>query len=118
MRLKALSIVAPSGTKIANGQKTIEVRSWKPTLSPNEDLLIVENTKFLRQEGDTDPMGKAVAIVKVKAVREYLKSDIRAACASSWDTGYYSWLLTDIRPVESEATILAARNIYDVDFDF
>ncbi len=110
--------MAPSGTKIANGAKTLEVRSWMPNISPDEDLLIVENSTFLRNDGDIDPTGRAVAIVRVKKVREYLESDIPAACASRWDPGYYSWELTDVRPIERENKILAARNIYEVDFDF
>lgn len=114
--MKAISIVYPNGSKIANSEKTIEVRSWMPTIALGQDLLIVENNRFLRSDGDTDPDGKPVAVVKIKKVREYIKEDIPAACASRWDPGYYSWELEDVRPINSSATILAAREIYDVDF--
>ncbi len=114
-RMKALSIVYPGGQKIASGLKTIEVRSWMPPEDLTGDLLIVENHKFLRNDGDTDPDGKVVAIVKIKKVREYLESDIPAAAASRWEPGYYSWELTEVRPISSDAKVLAARHIYEVE---
>lgn len=66
--MKALSVVSPSGRKIASGEKTIEVRRWLPDLSPHEDLLIVENDKYLTKTGDIDPDGRAVAIVRISLV--------------------------------------------------
>jgi hypothetical protein len=117
MKIKALSIVFPNGSKIARGEKTIEVRSWKPGVSPDEDLLIVENRKYLRKPGETDDDGKAVALVRIKAVREYLRTDISAACASRWEPGYFSWELSDVRPLRSEKKTLAAREIYEVEFE-
>ena len=113
--MKAISIVSPSGTRIAKGEKTIEVRSWLPTIALGEDLLIVENNNFLRTEGEIDPNGSPVAIVKIKNVREYLASDVSAACASRWEAGYYSWELEDIRPIHSKSKIIAARGIYEVE---
>lgn len=77
---------------------------------------IVENHNYLRNEGDIDPAGKVVAIVKIKLTREYVESDIPAAMASRWEPGYYSWELMDIRPVENSKTVIAARGIYDIDF--
>jgi hypothetical protein len=50
--MKALSIVTPSGTRIAIGAKTLEIRRWAPDLRADEDLLIVENTRFLREDGE------------------------------------------------------------------
>lgn len=47
--MKALSIVLPNGTRIARGFKTIEVRSWKPTIDFENDFLIVENDYFLKE---------------------------------------------------------------------
>lgn len=117
MKFKAISIVYPGGQKISKGLKTIEVRSWMPPSDLTGDLLIVENHNYLREEGQTDHEGKAVALVKIKNVREYLESDIPAATASRWAPGYYSWELTDVRPVESTQKVLAARDIYEVDVD-
>ena len=99
MKFKCLSIVKPNGVRIAQQEKTLEVRSWVPDLSPDEDLLIIENEKYLKNEEDIDPNGKPVALVKVRKIREYKKEDIQAACATRWDPGYYSWELYDIRPI-------------------
>ncbi len=115
MILNALSIVFPGGTNIAQGKKTIEVRSWLPPSDFNGDLVIVENKKILREEGDVDPEGVAVALVKIKLTREYLESDIPAAMASRWEPGYYSWELMDVRPIDNSGPVLAARGIYKIE---
>ena len=117
MKYKALSIVYPGGQKIAQGLKTIEVRSWKPPEDFTGDLLIVENHNYLKEEGQIDPQGKPVALVKIKEVREYLHSDIPAAAASRWEPGYFSWELEDVRPIETNETVHAARYIYQVEID-
>ena len=117
MKFKTLSIVYPNGTKIARGEKTIEVRSWHPPADFEGDLLIVENKKILRNEGETDLEGTPVALVKIKKVRTYEDSDILAACASKWEPGYFSWELTDIRPLNSSLQVLAARGIYEIELD-
>lgn len=113
-RFKALSIVTPNGGRIACGQKTLEVRRWQPHLDPSEDLLIVENGRFLHEDGDEDD-GHAVAIVRVRAVRPFVEADIPAACASSYADGWLAWELTDVRPINPPLPARAARGIYAVD---
>lgn len=77
--IKALSIVRPSGSRIASGEKTLEVRRWRPNLAPCEDLLIVENDHFLHNAGDQDNNGVPVAIVKIRVVRPFVFSDMQSA---------------------------------------
>lgn len=115
--MKALSIVAPGGTKIAQGLKTLEIRRWAPALAPDEDLLIVENTRFLHEEGDEDDNGRAVAIVRVAAVRPFEITDIAAACASYHEDGWLAWELTTIRALSCPQPLRAARGIYDLAVD-
>lgn len=115
MKIKALSVVAPSGTLIASGEKTLEVRRWHPHIAPDEDLLIIENRHYLRQDGEEDPDGHAVALVRVKTVRTFERTDIAAACASYYEEGWLTWELTDIRPVSCGQRIIAARGIYQVE---
>lgn len=114
--IKALSIVRPSGSRIASGEKTIEVRRWEPNLASSDDLLIVENGRFLHREGDKDENGIPVAIVKVTTVRPFTLSDMEAACASYFEEGWLAWELTDVRPIQSPVAVIAARGIYEVDF--
>ncbi|WP_411165305.1 ASCH domain-containing protein [Klebsiella oxytoca] len=61
--IKALSVVALAGQLIAAVKKTIEVRRWIPDLSPEEDLLIIENLNYLMKDGDEES-SIAVAVVK------------------------------------------------------
>jgi len=114
--IKALSVVRPSGRRIASGEKTLEVRRWKPELTRFDDLLIVENGRFLHRDGDHDEDGVPIAIVKVKAVRPFTLADMEAACASYFEEGWLAWELADVRPVHFSAHIIAARDIYEVDF--
>jgi hypothetical protein len=114
--MKTISIVAPNGTRIADGIKTLEVRSWIPNLNPDEELLIVENERYLKIEGDVDPNGHAVAIVKVARVRTFEKDDIAAACATSFADGYYSWELTDVKKIRNSMPVPAKRGLYETDF--
>lgn len=85
-------------------------------MTPSDDLLIVENSRFLHRDGDHDEDGIPVAIVKVKAVRPFTFSDMEAACASYFEEGWFSWELADVRPVQSTTRVIAARDIYEVDF--
>lgn len=117
MRIKALSIVHPGGSRIAAGLKTLEARRWTPGLSPDEDLLIVENHRFLHRDGETDPDGRAVAVVRVARTRPFTRGDMAAACAGSFAEGWLAWELTHIRPLTRGPRIPAARGVYEVDLD-
>ncbi|WP_173911604.1 ASCH domain-containing protein [Acinetobacter sp. Marseille-Q1618] len=112
----ALSIVAPSGTKIAQGLKTLEIRSWTPKQLPLRDLVIVENTQFLTAEY-TEEMGSAVAIVDIASVHPWREDEVEAACASNWAEGYWAWVICNVRPISQPFEVLAQRKIYLVDLD-
>ena len=77
----ALSIVAPSGQRIAQGIKTLEVRSWRPDQFPLKDLVIVENQTYLNNEGDEE-LGYAVALVDIDSIHTWQENEVDAACAS------------------------------------
>lgn len=112
---RALSIVAPHGSNIAAGKKTLEVRSWRPESLPIRDLLIVENANFLSADSPVDPDGTAVAIVDVEEVHEWQPSEVEAACSSGWVPGYWAWSLSNVRPVTNGATLPAKRKLYEVE---
>ncbi|PWC12516.1 ASCH domain-containing protein [Brenneria corticis] len=113
--MKAISVVAPAGQKIATGKKTLEIRKWHPEISADEDLLIVENQNYLLADGDEE-MGIAVAIVQVKKVRPFVERDIAAACASYFESGWLAWEMTNIRVIKEPVAIIAKRKIYQVDW--
>lgn len=111
----ALSVVKPAGRKIAQGQKTIEVRRWRPDLAADQDLMIVENERYLLKYGDEDPNGRVVAIVRIGVVRPWTFADLQASCATSFEEGWLAWELHSVRPVTSTVPVLAARRLYELD---
>jgi hypothetical protein len=116
LRMQALSVVAPWGQAIASGRKTIEVRSWIPATWPIDDLLIVENHRRLTIDAPEDPDGRAVAIVRVVAVRPWQPSDAEAAC-SPYEPGWHAWVLADVRPVHAVVPVVARRRLYWTEID-
>lgn len=112
----ALSIVAPMGQYIAQGKKTLEIRSWRPTHLPLKDLLIVENQHYLTQEGDEE-LGYAVAMVDVEAIHPWKEDELEAAMASYWDEGYWAWVLSNVRPMLVQTPVMAKRKIYFIEID-
>ncbi len=112
--INAISIVCPGGTRIATGEKTLKVRRWEPDLDPADDLLIVENKRFLHKAGEEDETGRPVAIVKVAFVRPFVPSDMKAACANYFEEGWFAWELTQVRPVQSDTTVRATTGIYRI----
>ena len=113
MQLNALSIVYPAATRIAEGRKTLEIRSWQPPVLPLKDLLIVENHRRLECDGDTDPNGLAVALVDVTHVRPWTPEDAERD-GHTFAAGYHAWLLTNVRPIAPPLRVPAERLIYQV----
>ena len=79
---------------------------------PLQDLLIVENHKYLTAPGDSDPEGRAVAFVDVIDIRPWLEKDIEAACAREWTRGYWAWELANVRPITQAVRVTAERRLY------
>lgn len=114
--MKALAVFHPGGSRIATGEQTIEVRSWRPALAEGEDLVIVETHRRLQSEGDIDLNGRIVAVVKVRAVRPFGVPDLGRACALFFEEGQFAWELTDARPVRPQRhPVPATRGIYQLD---
>lgn len=113
----ALSIVAPNGTLIAAGRKTLEIRSWRPPHVPLRDLLIIQNQRFLTGADEVDPDGAAVAFVDVEAIHPWQPSELRAACANQWVPGRWAWQLTHVRVVVGVFRLDARRKLYQVQID-
>lgn len=111
----AISIVSPHGSNIASGKKTIEVRSWQPPKLPIKNLMVVENSVYLTQEGQSDPDGKAVALVDVWHVEPWLPSQVEAACSNGWQPGYFAWHLENVRPLAQPPCVSAKRKLYKVE---
>lgn len=113
----ALSIVAPHGTRIAEGRKTLEVRSWRPESVPLRDLLIVENGNRLSGDRPVDPDGRAVALVDVLEVHPWRADEVEAACSSGWLPGYYAWVLGNVRVLEMPQAVAARLGLYVIELE-
>lgn len=115
-KYSALSIVAPGGERIRSGQKTIEVRKWKPKILPLFDLVIVENSTYLSNSGvSQDPNGKAVALVDVLSISEWKQDELEDAYGSYWEEGWLGWKLSNIRPLTYENPVDAKLRIYEIE---
>jgi hypothetical protein len=90
--MKALSLVEGAGELIASGEKTLEIRRWKPEELPLRDLAIVENGRRLTRDEPFDPDGRVVAVVDVTGVRAWRPEDAEAA-QSTWEEGWLAWEL-------------------------
>jgi len=113
MQMNALSIVHPAATKIATGEKTLEIRSWKPPAIPLHDLLIVENRRRLDREGDIDPEGWAVAVIDVTSVRDWTEEDAQRG-GHVFVPGYHAWVIANVRKMDPPFRAQAERLIYQV----
>ncbi|WEN15053.1 ASCH domain-containing protein [Rhodanobacter sp. AS-Z3] len=109
----ALSIVAPNGSRIAAGNKTLEIRSWQPPRWPLRDLLIVENRILLTGDDQVDRDGIAVALVDVEDVHAWQPDELDAACWDHWQPDLWAWEITRVRPLYGTLVVAARRKIYE-----
>ncbi|WP_241025767.1 MULTISPECIES: ASCH domain-containing protein [unclassified Burkholderia] len=111
MPRSALSIVKPAVDDIVAGRKRVEIRSWAPPVIPLRDLVLVQNTIFLRQDGQEDPDGIALALVDVVGVHDWTPDEARAQ-GKQWCAGYVCWELTNVRAIDPPFRCAAKRGIY------
>ena len=96
--MKALSIKQPYATLIANGIKTLEVRSWRTNYRGS--LVIVSSKQpdreaMLKYPLQDAPQGVTVALVELVDIREGQKKDRKAALVDP--AGRFVWELRVIR---------------------
>jgi len=116
MTYEALSIVYPAATKIADGRKTLEIRSWQPPRVPLRNLVIVENHRRLDRDGDVDPEGLAVAFVDIEQVRDWTPEDAQRD-GHQFVPGYFAWVIANVRPFAKPVRVPAERLIYKVELE-
>lgn len=116
IRYFALSIVAPGGDLIRSGNKTLEIRKWRPDVLPLRDLLIVQNSIWLSGSGlAEDPHGRAVALVDIDSISAWREEDLAAAGGSEWERGCLAWRITNVRLIDCEMQVPAKLRIYEVE---
>lgn len=114
--MKTLAIRQPWISLIAEGDKTIEVRSWRT--NHRGPLLLVASGKPLQVDCDgemhTLPAGCQVCIVDMVECRPFLRTDLVAAALDldQYDTGLWAWELRNPRDV-IEAPHKGRLRLYD-----
>jgi hypothetical protein len=114
MTAYALSIVHPAGTRIAEGKKTLEIRSWLPPRLPLLNLLVVENRRRLDREGEVDADGLGMAWIDILRVRPWTEEDA-SRDGHRFQPGYHAWEISNVRPVAEPFRVRAERGIYRVE---
>lgn len=93
--MKCLSVKNPYAGWIADGSKTIELRSWRSHY--RGPVVICASAR-----GETTdhgmPDGVVRCLVDLVDVRPFLKSDV-AAAKNAWRPGLFAWVLTNRRPL-------------------
>lgn len=115
-KFPALSIVAPGGSRIRSGEKTLEIREWAPEKLPLLNLVIVQNKIRLSSDGITeDPEGEAVALVEVVSVDPWKESDLETSCGKFWEPGWLAWRLENVRALRFDCHFPARLRIYSIE---
>jgi hypothetical protein len=104
--MKALSVRQPWASLIADGEKTIEVRSW-PT-HHRGPLLICSSSKPDADHALQDdqgmaidlPLGMLLAEVDISDCRPLTPDDLHDACRENWSPGLWAWILTNPRHID------------------
>ncbi len=106
--MKTLSVKYPWCHKIATGEKTIEVRSWK---TDYRGQLLIASSKTPKWE----MAGKAICIVDLVDVRRIEEDDQDTTCLEWANETDYSWVLANPRPARP-IDVKGKLSIYDTDY--
>lgn len=123
--MKAVSIKQPWANMIADGEKTIETRTWKtsyrgPLLivsSKKPDLTMLPQTSNRKLNAlvmaEHGPYGYAVAVARLTGCRP-MQPDDTVATACCCYPGAIAWLLKDTRRIKP-FPVKGSLGLYDVD---
>lgn len=106
--MRALSVKQPWANLIADGRKTIEVRTWRTTY---RGLVLIVSS----QKPKIEPIGSAVAIAEIVDCRPMGIEDEGLACCEM-RLGDFAWVLNNVRPIVP-IKIKGALGIYRVDIE-
>ena len=111
--MKCISVKQPWATKIANGCKTIETRTWSTNY--RGPLAIASSKKPCICPKRIYPAGCVVCVVKLIDCRPMTAYDEAAACCDLYD-GAWAWILEDIKKIEPRK-VKGQLSIYDIDLE-
>ena len=106
--VKALSVKQPWADMIMNGQKKIEIRTWRTRY--RGDVIICSS-----QSPKTERSGLALCIAEIYDVRPVTKEDSVNACCDVDIETEYAWCLKNIRRLKYFEPIKGKLSIYDIE---
>ncbi|HDZ9177982.1 MULTISPECIES: ASCH domain-containing protein [Vibrio] len=114
--MKALSVVEPWGTMIANKTKLLEIRTWRPEVLPMLNVALVQNSTRLTKDADEDLTGQVVAVVDIVSCEPWVKEDCEhSGCdESEFESGWLAWKLSNVRKLDNPVKAIAKRKFYDL----
>jgi len=108
--MKTLSVQQPWATFIAQGWKTIEVRTWRTDyrgpllIAASKGSNLPADVTHIEEDGEqiAMPRGVALCVVDLLDIRPLLKADMKAAEMKPKDfvAGSWAWVLGNPRAVE------------------
>jgi hypothetical protein len=105
--MKALSVKQPWANMIAEGEKTIETRTWSTDY--RGEILIVSS-----RDPDIPPSGCAVAVAKLVDCRPMSVLDEPYARCRKY-TGAYAWVLENVRRIKSPFPVQGQLRLFETD---
>lgn len=102
--MRCLSVRQPWAQLIAEGTKTIELRTWA-TKYRGPLVIVAGKARAKKSERSAPwveidgPRGAAIAIAELVDCRPATRSDARAACTAPAE-GEWAWVLGEVRPIE------------------
>jgi hypothetical protein len=105
--MKALSVKQPWANMIAQGEKTIETRTWATDY--RGDILIVS-----ARLPDIPPAGCAVAVATLVDCRPMSVLDEPAACCRK-HPGAYAWMLENVRRIKNPFPVQGQLRLFEAD---
>jgi hypothetical protein len=105
--MRTITIKQPWAAWIADGHKTVELRTWRTDYRGRLLITASANPAKCRVELDDGttrilPAGCLVCVVDLVDCRPATAADSDAACCDVVDNGLFAWVLANPRPVQPE----------------
>lgn len=110
--MKALSVRQPWASKIASGEKSLEIRTWSTKYRGPLLICVSASPKI-----DGLPHGVALCVVDVLDCRRVTADDAAAACCDVDPLAEFAFVLANPRPLEVTPAIKGRLGFFDVDLD-
>ncbi len=108
--MKALSVRNPWATLIADGEKTIECRTWRTNY--RGDIIICSS---LRPEFEDMLQGHALCIARLEKIEPFTCNHLKDACLDNMPYEMcYAWHLSNIRKIKP-FRIKGRLNLFSID---